>query len=682
MKHLLATRICLFVSLFLIAETISAQHAADTTKVHSLKEVVVSARHTDVEVIPVQTLSGELLNNLSAHSVADALRYFSGVQLKDYGGIGGLKTINVRSMGSQHVGVFYDGVEIDNAQNGVVDLGRYSLDNMEAISLYNGQKSNIFQPAKDYTSASSIYMIAKKPKFEDGKNYNGKFTFKTGAFDLFNPSILWEQKLSDKINTSLNADYIKSSGKYKFRYRVKNNLDGRGGYDTTAVRKNGDIEIFRIEHALFGKIKDGEWRTRTYFYSSERGYPGAVVKEEPGRFKHEDRQQDKNFFIQSSAKKKFSSNYTSQLSGKYGYDYIYYESDTLIQKLKNKYMIHDLYLSSANMMEILPFWSVNISADFQWNKMNSNMYDFIFPQRYSGWVALATSLQWDRLKAQASLLGTFIHESTREEKKDVKRDWDKYTPTLMASYKLLENEELYARVFYKNIFRMPTFNEMHMAYMGSLSSYLKPEYAKQYNIGIVYSKNINQSVNIEGQVDAYHNRIDDKLVAMPTGAGGQFRWTMMNIGLVKINGVDVSLSATTQINKDLKIESRINYTYQKAQDYTPVKVESDTIKYKGQIPYIPWHSGSAIVSAGYKTWNLSYSFIYTGERYTGSANIVRNKIQEWYTHDLAISKSFVWRKTKLRATMEVNNLMNQAYDVVLNYPMPGTNFKFIFNVTI
>lgn len=89
---------------------------------------------------PVQILSGKELEKLNVYSVADALRYFSGVQIKDYGGIGGLKTVNIRSMGSHHVGVFYDGIELGNAQNGVVDLGRFSLDNMEVISLYNGQK--------------------------------------------------------------------------------------------------------------------------------------------------------------------------------------------------------------------------------------------------------------------------------------------------------------------------------------------------------------------------------------------------------------------------------------------------------------------------------------------------------------------------------------------------------------
>ena len=83
---------------------------------------MVVATRTSQEVVPVQMLSGEKLRSLGTHSIADAIRYFSGVQIKDFGGIGGLKSINVRSLGSQHVGVFYDGVELGNAQNGIVDL--------------------------------------------------------------------------------------------------------------------------------------------------------------------------------------------------------------------------------------------------------------------------------------------------------------------------------------------------------------------------------------------------------------------------------------------------------------------------------------------------------------------------------------------------------------------------------
>ena len=91
-----------------------AAEPQDTTaeRMLNLKEVVVTATVPQIDVIPAQKLSGEELKRLNSNSVADALRYFSGVQVKDYGGVGGIKTVNIRSMGTNHTGVVYDGVEL------------------------------------------------------------------------------------------------------------------------------------------------------------------------------------------------------------------------------------------------------------------------------------------------------------------------------------------------------------------------------------------------------------------------------------------------------------------------------------------------------------------------------------------------------------------------------------------
>ena len=222
----------------------------DTTEV--LRESVVTAFRQPDKIIPAQALQGEQLEKLNALSVADAIRYFSGVQIKDYGGIGGLKTINVRSMGTQHVGVFYDGIQLGNAQNGQIDLGKYSLENMESVTLYNGQKSTAVQSAKDYASASAVYLQTRTPVFSGYKRTNLKATLAGGSFGTINPSVLWEQKLGEKVSSSFNAEYLYTTGKYKFTYRK---LDG---YDTTAVRQNGDVRALRIEEGLFGRIPDGQ----------------------------------------------------------------------------------------------------------------------------------------------------------------------------------------------------------------------------------------------------------------------------------------------------------------------------------------------------------------------------------------------------------------------------------------
>ena len=129
-----------------------------------LNEVVVERRTTSRDaVIPAQSLGGKKLESLNALSVADAIRYFSGAQIKDYGGVGGIKSIDIRSMGTNHVGVFYDGLQLGNAQNGQIDLGKFSLDNIEQISMYNGQKSDIFQSAKDFGAAGTVYLRLDLP---------------------------------------------------------------------------------------------------------------------------------------------------------------------------------------------------------------------------------------------------------------------------------------------------------------------------------------------------------------------------------------------------------------------------------------------------------------------------------------------------------------------------------------
>lgn len=663
----------------------SASHPLDTLKVYTIDEIIVYGKRP--EVTPAQTLSGEQLEKLSVVSVADALRYFSGVQIKDYGGIGGLKTVNIRSMGSQHVGVFFDGVQITNAQNGTVDLGKFSLDNMEAVSVYNGQKSEIFQSAKDYASASAVYMVTRKPVFETDRRNNITLKAKTGSFDLANASALWETRFSDKLSLSTNAEFMYTSGKYKFRYHKTD------GYDTTEVRRNGDVTSLRAEAALFGKINSGEWMTKAYFYNSERGYPGAAVKKDYGiSLLNEDRQKDRNFFVQSLFRKKLSSMYSLKIQAKYANDYMNYimPPESTLEPMNNHYWQQELFVSVANLFALTDWWTVNLAGDMQYNHLNAdgtNMFNanFVKPRRYTALGAAATSFRFGNMKLQGNLLYTFVKDESAREM-EVAPDKNVLSPTVIASYKPFSKNDLDLRAFYKKIFRMPTFNDLYYVQIGN--RLLKPEYTDQYNIGFAYDKRFKTGLltSIGIQADAYYNRVTDKIIATPTS--NQLVWTMINLGYVEIKGTDVGLTQHFKFGEVL-VNTRLNYTYQTAKDLTPEKdngsggVSDHTENFYGhQIPYIPWHSGSAIVNAIYRSWDFNYSFIYTGERYMLGGNIPENYIQPWYTHDMSVTKNININQTTLKITAEINNIFNQQYEVVKWYPMPGTNFKINLALTI
>ena len=381
--------------------------------------------------------------------------------------------------------------------------------------------------------------------------------------------------------------------------------------------------------------------------------------------------------------------YSYKIQAKYAYDYMNYvmPPQSTVQPMDNHYWQQEVYITAANLFAFTPWWTANLSTDFQWNKLDADGTDmfnahFIEPRRYTLLGAIATSVNLKRFSMQASLLYTYVYDRSAR-RMETAPDKNVFSPTVIASYRPFEKIGLDIRAFYKEIFRMPTFNDLYYVQLGN--RLLKPEYATQYNVGVVYSKRFGKGVlsTLNLTVDAYYNEVKDKIIATPTS--NQLVWTMVNLGYVEIRGVDVTFNPCFNIG-GVALDARLSYTYQKAQDFTEEKDEGweETVMdgYGDQIPYIPWHSGSVILNASYRKWDFNYSFIYTGERYMLGNNTPVNYIQPWYTHDMSLSRNFPFKHAQLRITAEVNNIFNQQYEVVKWYPMPGTNFKIILSLTL
>ena len=641
-----------------------------------VREIVVVSRPAMREVVPSQKLNGEMLERLNTHSIADALRYFSGVQLKDYGGVGGIKTVNIRSMGTHHLGISYDGIQLGNAQNGQIDLGQFSLDNIEEVTLYNGQKSAIFQPASDFGHAGAIYIRTRMPAFEKGHT-RLKFKTQYGSSDMLRFSTLWEEKLSEAVSSSLSAGFLTASGKYKFHYE-RRYPNGQTAWDTTAVRSNGDIHAERIEANIFRRLNQGSWQIKGYLYNSARGIPGAIVN---NVWRRGERQQDLNTFLQAAFDKNIGEGFSTRWLAKYAYYNTHYvNKDTTQLPVDNRYKQQEVYLSTANVLELLPNWSTSLSYDFKWNKLNADTYNFAFPTRISNLVSLATAVDYKHLKAQGSIVATFINDRTHRRGEfagfDSKNSLSKLTPALFVNIYPFQGTFFSMRAYVKKSFRMPTFNDLYYTDMGNAS--LLPESALQYDIGFALNKHFESAVirHAEIHFDAYYNTIHDKIVAYPKGQ--QFRWTMLNLGKAHIKGIDVEAEADFLIGKDLIATARAQYTYQDARDVT----DPNDSYYRHQIPYIPWHSGSAIIGISYKNWDLNYSFIYAGERYDEQENIIYNHMQPWYTSDLSFSYKLGYKDYIFKIKLDVNNVFDQDYEVITNYPMPGRNFALTLSAEI
>ena len=255
------------------------------------------------------------------------LRRFTGVQVKDYGGIGGLKTVNVRSLGSEHVGIFLDGIQIDNAQNMQVDVGRFSTDGIGTVALFFGQKSRRLQTAKEYASGAAVHLDSARPSHEDGSG--GRVRLRGGSFGTVNPSVLWDKALCRELTLRTGAEFIGSNGRYRYPY-----------FDTTLVRENGDIRSLRLEATLFGHFRHGEGMLRVYSYGSERGFPGPVIRRAAGFPFSAERQSDQDFFVQGGYELDWTPRYATALKFKYANDYLHYDTHPERNPMALPYDLH------------------------------------------------------------------------------------------------------------------------------------------------------------------------------------------------------------------------------------------------------------------------------------------------------------------------------------------------------
>ena len=559
-----------------------------------------------------------------APSAADAIRDFSGIQLRDYGGVGGLKTVNVRSLGSAHTAIFLDGVPIDNAQNMQVDLGRIAPEELESIELYAGQKSELLQTAREYGSASSLHLRSAVP---EGRRFRARL--RGGAFASISPSLSAETRRGRWAGRlRLGMDY--AGGQYPFH-------NTGPGYDTLMMRENGDLRAFQADGRLWFLPARGRYELHAQWYDSFRGLPGPVYKQSPKYPLSLDRQADRSLLVQASGEQQLGKAWRLLLRGKYARDVLDYldvsEMDPSVFA-EWYYLLQSVYLSGSLGWQATPWLHLNTAVDLQHDWLEARVPG----SRRQVQAAASAAFLPDPWRVSASL--QFQHSS------------DGYTfwsPSLLVNWHPRADWEFGALV--KRSCRLPSFNDLYYA---MVTRDLRPECVWQAALRWCWDRQY-AHWHFRIREELYFNLVQDKLVAVPNQS--LFRWSMYNIGLVQIYGDELSAQADWTCG-DWHLGATARYTFQRAFDPAD----------GWQIPYIPLHSGSFNFQAGWKTLEMTVRGFVTGERYTVRSSRPEYHLDPWTTWDLSLT----WQPFPLlRLGVEVRNLLNEQYQIVKQYPMPG-----------
>ena len=631
-------------------------------------------------IVPQRIESHELQ---AAAGISEAVRRFAGVQLRDYGGIGGLKTVNVRSLGSEHTGVFIDGIQVDNAQNMQVDLGRFGLEDIRSVSLFSGQKVSPLQSAKEYSSASALYLESAEPVFKDGSRNNSTVSLGAGSFGTWSPRLSWEHLFKDGVSFRIGGEAVATDGKYRFHvsdYRLY--PDGTvAGYDTTMTRRNGDLRSARLDARLYSSPDSrSSWNIHAHLYDSERGLPGPVYKKEDGYPLSEDRQSDLDAFLQGRCSLPISKVWSIAARAKLAFSHLEYvdvpEFRPDLSAAHFNYRNHSAYVSAAAMARLGSHFRLNLAQDLQYDYLDADLMDFSYPGRLSSWSSASALYGTGTFEVSATMLFLDVHDTflSGGERNSARRNV--LMPSLVARWKPSGRFSLDG--FVKRSYRMPTFNDLYYTTVGSKT--LDPEDAFQSDLGARWTVLAGSGHSLQVNADVYRNILKNKIIAVPTS--NQFRWSMYNIGKVAVLGADLVADYSFRTGK-LLLGGTARYTYQSARDQSvPTPPANSGSVDKGQIPYIPLHSGSANLFGEADGWRMDVTLFMTGERFTTSANLPAYRIAPWQTLDATISKSLSIGGRDLSFKLSLRNLLDEQYEIVDNYPMPGFNFLLKVEATL
>lgn len=639
----------LLISLLLLHTPLQAQ---DT--VHRLDEVEVSAQRTPVTtrtVAPTQVLDAQQMEQQGIRQLSDAVKQMAGVTLKDYGGVGGMKTVSARGLGSQFSTVTLDGVAVDNSQNGQVDLGRYLTGNAAYVSLSQGQDQQPLLSARAYAAGNVLNLETAEPHFHYGERTNLKVGMELGSFGLMNPFTLWEQRWGKKLRTSLWAGYMQSDGNYPFTLYYTNDRQGESSKET---RDHSAMRMFVTDGNLFYTFGKGNTLTgKVHYMRGMHELPGEVVQYNAtpsAQSTHEE-----SLFAQVKWRLE-REQWKVQVLGKAQRSYDQYEDSAALgyrdNYLENHYLQHEGYVSGSAVWSPLEWIDLSASVDGDLSRLMSNLEYRSDVLRNSVLAAIATRLHIKHLEANAHLLATSVTDRVND--LDTTPMYRCLSP--YAGLRWSPNNHLTLRYFYKETYRVPNFSELY--FFLSTPRNLRPERAMQHNVGVAWVDN-----HVSATVDGYFNRVVDKIVAKP--GSNMYYWTMENLGLVHILGVDATVECRMG-----NVELRGTYSFAHAVDLSD---PTDTATYGYQIRYTPRHSGGGSLRWENPWVNLGATAMVVGHRYA-YVNVGK-RLPAYCDLGLSADRQFELGGGTFRVQVQVLNLLDTQYEVVKDYPMMGRNYR-------
>lgn len=652
----------LLLSVWLFCAQLCAQQSDTLIAKTKLHEQIVKGRSTRTDyrtATPTFTLDSLALLRRGLTSTADALRHLPGVNLRDYGGAGGLKTISVRGLGAAHTSVVVDGLPVGASQNGQVDFSRFPLSQLSSLGLSIGDGSQLLMPVSALGAATVFLHSPTNMR---------QFSVKVGTFGTYAGQLSWKKRWrSTHIFVHSNGE--QSQNKYPFllkniqlltqEYRHHNRL--KRAYTQIGLQHDfTDSLQVRFSGKLYGYWQELPGQVQLYTHNAHEELWGKE-----NTLQLHLTQKKKHWNWQIAGKHTWSKQTYEDWDGRYPNAY-----------LNQSYRQTQEYLTAGIEWKWLPNTTMAWSNDVERTQLHSNLNVDNDVTRRALLTALSIRHKWKRLTFTVRFLGQYYHDqidSTATLRTtfpwqigEKPQPVSQVTPSLTCLWHIQQDTQTqtYLRAHYRESFRMPSFSESYYYRAGNVR--LRPELAQQWGIGIT---RLRQSITprwsqLSLSADFYYNKVRDRIVSIPLST---YLWRTLNMGRIDAIGADFNLESTHTLSKTQKAYANLSYSWQNVTD----RSETATDTYGKQIAYSPQHTAAVAVTWENPWINCVINAFFVSTRWANHAHYLGTDMPPYAEMGFTVYKTLHIHKQPIDLRVTVSNLLNHQYEVIYRYPMPG-----------
>jgi outer membrane cobalamin receptor len=576
-------------------------------------------------------LDSSLLVLYSSNDLATLLTQHSTVFIKTYGN-GSLSTPSFRGTTANHTQVQWNGISINSPMLGQTDLSQVPVSQFESLEILYGAAT----VARTSGAFGGIINLVSNPDWNNKANVLLSQTF--ASFSNY----------TTNLNLALGNNWIQSVTKINY----SNALNNFPYYnDQTFQREklvNAMYVLAGITQETFFKVSPRDIISARVWYSDNYHQIPPITTNTEANHSEAEKDQDIKSIVEW---KRSDRNYYFIARSSLVDQYMNYVLDQQIFNHHSYSWVDRFRFVYTGIKNFVIKPGIDYSTDW----VKSTSYDGLKSRNV---VAAYSEFNYNpRKHFQLSAV-------IRQEMVDGK--FKPFIPALGAEYKPFNSINLTLNANICRNYRIPTLNDLYFMPYGNPTLTMETDYSGEGGLVYNYGKN-NDDFFIEASLTSYYSKLENLIIWFYTPSGEP---KPLNISEVNARGIESGLNIAWSFQQ-FRFALTNAYNYCLSTNQKAIVLGDNSIG--KQLIYTPVHTFNSTLLVTWSGFFCSYSFVYSGVRYTNPENT--SYMPGYSISNIILGKKFHLKKNTLSLQLNFNNLFDLDYQSIVNRPMPGRNYE-------